>query len=220
MHQPDYTPSSISNHNNHLQFHKSKKERINRKKLCCSVTFFKKTCVKNQKMYIKGSEKKVFKKLRPINAKFFKKLGDEGRKSIKNAFDSLQGINKNFNFLNNVLKAIFFFIMFKLKNKLKVRWTFMQQITTVSARHTSKKMKLKKFQENAKLWCKKLKLFFHQDECHNSSTKLINLTNIAMQAQHKKSFRLSYFLQSCKMLITQSLTFLQTELLENNHTAY
>lgn len=72
-------------------------------------------------MDIKGSEKKVFKKLRPINAKFFKKLGDEGRKSIKNAFDSLQGINKNFNFLNNVLKAIFFFIMFKLKNKLKVR---------------------------------------------------------------------------------------------------
>ncbi|CAO1419015.1 unnamed protein product [Diamesa serratosioi] len=41
-------------------------------------------------MEVKGSEKKVFKKLRPINAKFFKKLGDEGRKSIKNAFDSLQ----------------------------------------------------------------------------------------------------------------------------------
>lgn len=72
-------------------------------------------------MDIKSSEKKVFKKLRPINAKFFKKLGDEGRKSIKNAFESLQGINKNFNFLNNVCKSTFFFIMLKLRNKLKVQ---------------------------------------------------------------------------------------------------
>ena len=51
-------------------------------------------------MEVKHIEKKVFKKLRPINAKFFKKLGDEGRKSIKNAFDSLQGKDKNFNLVN------------------------------------------------------------------------------------------------------------------------